>query len=164
MLGLAFGIARTAPGYEELRQRFLDHYQRAICVETRLFDGVPELLQTLAAQGIAWGIVTNKTRQFTHQVTAALGLDAGAACIVSGDSTPNPKPAPDPLLLACQLADVAPRNTIYVGDDLRDVQAGKAAGMSTVAVAWGYLGEGLPIAEWGADHIIDAPGELAQLL
>lgn len=164
MLGLAFGIDKTDPGYAELRLRFLDHYEQAICVDTRLFEGIPELLATLSARGIAWGVVTNKTEQFTRQVVAALGLDASAACIVSGDSTPNPKPAPDPLLLACRLADIAPVNAIYVGDDPRDVQAGNAAGMDTIAVAWGYLGTGAPIDQWGATHVIDLPGDLMRIL
>ncbi|WIM06509.1 MAG: phosphoglycolate phosphatase [Candidatus Nitricoxidivorans perseverans] len=164
MLGAAFGAKPEDPGYAELRLRFLDHYEAAPCAETRLFPGVPELLDALDARGIAWGIVTNKTERFTRLVAAALGLDARAACIVSGDAVPRPKPAPDPLLHACALAGIAPARSSYVGDDLRDIQAAKAAGMRAVAAAWGYLGDGPPAGEWGADDIIERPGALLDLL
>ena len=160
MLGAAFGVTPEHHGYGALRLRFLDHYEAAPCVETRLFPGVPALLDALDARSIVWGVVTNKTERFTRRVAAALGLDTRAACVISGDTTPRPKPAPDPLLLACKLAGIAPRASAYVGDDLRDIQAARAAGMRAVAATWGYIGDGLPVSEWNADEIIDHPDAL----
>jgi phosphoglycolate phosphatase len=122
------------------------------------------LLDELEQRGIAWGIVTNKPMRFTLPLVAKLGLDQRAAAIVSGDSTPRPKPAPDSLLLACNLAGTKPERALYVGDDLRDIEAARAAGMRSVAAAYGYLGAGQPIADWGADSIIAEPLELLDLL
>ncbi|MDP2811583.1 MAG: phosphoglycolate phosphatase [Rhodocyclaceae bacterium] len=164
MLGAAFGVTPEHPGYADLRLRFLDHYEMAACVETRLFPGIPELLEALEARGISWGIVTNKTERFTRLVAATLGLTPRAACIVSGDTASRPKPAPDPLLLAGEIAGIAPKAAAYVGDDLRDIQAARAAGMRAIAANWGYMGDGDPVREWGADHIIDHPGALLDLL
>lgn len=163
MIRAAFGLGPQDEGYAPLAEAFLAHYARALCVHTRLFDGMAELLERLDAAGIAWGIVTNKQSRFTDPLVEALGLHRRARCVISGDSAPRPKPAPDPLLLACQRATVDPRDGLYVGDDERDVIAGKAAGMGTVAVTYGYLGVDVPIERWGADTIINHPGELVGL-
>jgi phosphoglycolate phosphatase len=164
MLWVGFGLAPGDPGYAELQTRFLDHYSARLCQGTRLFEGMAELLDQLERQGIAWGIVTNKPQRFTLPLVAALGLQERAAAVVSGDSTPRPKPAPDALLLACSLAGVSPGGTLYVGDDLRDIAAARAAGMGAIAAAYGYLGDGPVIADWGADQVIQAPMELLDLL
>jgi len=164
LLRTGFGLTPADPGYGDFQQRFLAHYEAAICVDTVLFAGVDAVLDALDARGIAWGIVTNKVQRFTLALVAALGLADRAGCIVSGDSCPQPKPAADPILLACRLLGVPPSSCIYVGDDLRDVQAGKAAGTGTIAVRYGYLGDGPPIERWGADTIIATPQEILALL
>jgi phosphoglycolate phosphatase len=157
----------TGPGdaaYGILHPRFLAHYAAALCTRTTLFEGVADLLDMIEAEGTRWGVVTNKTSRYTLPLTTALGLTQRAACIVSGDSAPRPKPAPDPLLLASTIVGIRPQNCLYVGDDLRDIEAGHAAGMGTVAVAWGYLGDEKPIEEWGAGTIIQSPAEILGLL
>lgn len=164
LIGCGFGLKPDDAGYEGLRQRFLDHYETAICVDTVLFDGVAQLLEGLEQRGIAWGVVTNKSERFATSVIAALGLSARCSCLIGGDTATRPKPAPDPLLLACERIGITPANTLYVGDDLRDVQSGKAAGTGTVAAAWGYLGDELPIDRWQADWIIETPPDLFRLL
>lgn len=164
LLGIGFALVPGDAGYAELHQRFLAYYGDSLCVATTLFAGVPGLLASLEAEGIKWGVVTNKTSRYTLPVMAALGLERRAACIVSGDSAPLPKPAADPLLLASTLAGTLPACCLYVGDDLRDMQAARAAGMGAIAAAWGYLGDGLPLEAWGADAIIHSPGELTGLL
>lgn len=164
LLGIGFALAPGDDGYAELHQRFLAYYGDSLCVATTLFEGVLGLLASLEAEGIKWGVVTNKTSRYTLPVMAALGLGRRAACIVSGDSSPRPKPAADPLLLACTLAGTLPACCLYVGDDLRDMQAARAAGMGAIAAAWGYLGDDLPLESWGADAIIHSPGELTGLL
>ena len=164
LLGIGFALAPGDDGYAELHQRFLAYYGDSLCVATTLFEGVLGLLASLEAEGIKWGVVTNKTSRYTLPVMAALGLGRRAACIVSGDSSPRPKPAADPLLLASTLAGALPARCLYVGDDLRDMQAARAAGMGAIAAAWGYLGDGLPLDAWGADAIIQSPGELTGLL
>jgi phosphoglycolate phosphatase len=164
MLHIGFGLAPGNPEYTDLQTRFLALYEARLCDGTRLFDGMASLLDELEQRGIAWGIVTNKPMRFTLPLVAQLGLDQRAAAIVSGDSTPRPKPAPDSLLLACNLAGTKPERALYVGDDLRDIEAARAAGMRSVAAAYGYLGAGQPIADWGADSIIAEPLELLDLL
>ncbi|HEX5394268.1 MAG TPA: HAD-IA family hydrolase [Rhodocyclaceae bacterium] len=164
LLKLGFGILPDDPDYPARQQRFLDIYTDRLCQETTLFPGMNELLLNLEQRSILWGIVTNKAQRFTAPLVTGLGLTERSAAIVSGDSAPKAKPAPDTLLLACQQAGVAPGQCIYVGDDLRDVQAGQAAGMGTVIAAWGYLGDGLPIEQWGGDHIVRHPSEILDLL
>lgn len=160
MLRAAFDLTPEDARYAELADAFLTHYAAALCVRTRLFDGMPELLDTLDAAGVAWGIVTNKQSRFTEPLIQALQLNDRARCVISGDSAARPKPAPDPLLLACERAGINPQSCLYVGDDPRDVTAGKAAGMYTVAVRYGYLGVDTPIESWGADSIVNSPQEL----
>ncbi len=164
LLGIGFSLAPGDDRYAELHQRFLAYYGDSLCVATTLFEGVPGLLASLEAEGVKWGVVTNKTSRYTLPVMEALGLVRRAACIVSGDSSPRPKPAADPLLLASTLAGAPPARCLYVGDDLRDMQAARAAGMGAIAAAWGYLGDGPPLEKWGADAIIHSPEELTGLL
>jgi phosphoglycolate phosphatase len=164
LIGRALGRKPGDPDFEALRQQFFTYYESALAVHSRLFDGMHTTLEALERASVRWGIVTNKIARFTDPLVTALGLMQRAACVVSGDTTPHAKPHPAPLLHAIQACGVAAAESIYVGDDLRDVQAGRAAGMQTVAVRWGYLGDGPPIDEWQADHVIAHPKELLDLL
>jgi len=164
LVQLAFPQGRYDQRRDELTGRFLKHYHHAICHETTLFPGMAEVLTTLESQGLAWGVVTNKPAWLTEPLMAELGLAARATSIVSGDTTPERKPDPLPLRHACQLAGVDPAQCLYVGDAQRDIQAGTAAGMRTVVAAFGYIARHEPIEAWGADTIIDSPGELLTLL
>lgn len=160
LLGVGFSVTPEDAAFAALRERFLDLYAEQVCEGTALFDGIPALLDTLDALRLPWGVVTNKPKRFSHDVVAGLGLSDRACCIVSGDSAARPKPAPDPLLLACELAGIAPESSLYVGDDLRDIESGRAAGMKTLAAAWGYLGDGPTIETWGSDRIARHPAEI----
>ena len=157
LIAIGFGILPGHPDYEALKNRFLDLYAANVCVESTLYPGMPELLSQLEARGIAWGIVTNKAARFTAPLVAQLGLDKRAACVVSGDTTAHPKPHPAPLLHAAGLLKLAPEQCLYVGDDLRDVLAARAAGMPVLAAGFGYLGVGSNPLDWGADGVIDSP-------
>ena len=162
MIGAAFGLAPGDTGYEELRLEWFERYQSNMAVHSTLFDGIPDLLDGLAAAGMAWGIVTNKPARFTDPLVPQIGL-AHAGCVISGDTTPHAKPHPAPLLEAARRLDLDPAHCWYVGDDLRDIEAGRAAGMVTVACNWGYCGSIDP-ATWGADYLLDTPHELLQML
>jgi phosphoglycolate phosphatase len=162
MIGASFGLTPQDAGFDELKTGFFNNYEAAIAVHTTLFDGVPELLDGLQQAGLAWGIVTNKPARFTEPLLPLIGL-AHAGCIISGDTTPHAKPHPEPLLEAARRLGLAPEQCWYVGDDLRDIQAGQAAGMATVACAWGYCGATEP-AGWSADHLLASPQELLTLL
>lgn len=164
LLRAGFGMSSDDARYPEFSARFLDYYASALCARTVLFDGIEALIDGLEAGGVRWGIVTNKLQRYTLPLMAALGLSRRPGCIVSGDSSPRSKPHPDPLLLAARLLDAVPERCIYVGDDLRDIQAARAASMKAVAAAYGYLGSAEPIERWGADRIVDAPGEILDLL
>jgi 2-phosphoglycolate phosphatase len=164
MVGLAFGKKPGDDGYEPLRLRFLALYESRILRSSVVFDGVWDLLDHLERGGLRWGIVTNKSHHLALQLTSGLGLHARAGTLVGGDTTSHAKPHPAPLLEAARRVGVDPGRCIYVGDDLRDVQAGRAAGMRTVAAAWGYLGQAEPVHAWGADIVIDHPAALLQCL
>ena len=164
LLRTGFGLTPEDAAYPGYLQRFLAHYEAAICVDTVLFAGIAGLLDELDARSIPWGIVTNKAQRFPLAVAKSLGLRERAGCLVGGDVCARPKPDPAPLLLACKLIAATPADTLYIGDDLRDVLAGKAAGIGTVAVSYGYLGDGPPIGEWGADRIVASPAEILDLL
>lgn len=157
LLRVGFGLVPGSDGYAELNARVLEHYAQNICTGTTLFPGMAPLLDALEARKIAWGVVTNKALRFTIPLMRALGLHQRAAAVVSGDSAPRAKPAPDPLLLAAALAKSDPQRCIYVGDDLRDIQAARAAGMFSVAVSYGYLGEDSPPETWNADALVSQP-------
>ena len=162
LIGAAFGLQPEDPGYDELRTAFLENYEAAIAVQSRLFDGIPVLLQGLQADGLSWGIVTNKAARFTDRLVPQIGLQH-ARCVISGDTTPHAKPHPAPLLEAARRIALAPQECWYVGDDLRDVQAGRAAGMVTIAAGWGYCGNIEP-ATWGADALVATPLDLLELI
>jgi len=160
LIGRALGLSPGDAGYEEARLQFLSYYERALCVDTRLFAGMAETLEGLEADGRRWGVVTNKAARFTNPLMEQLGLHRRAACVVSGDTTPHAKPHPAPLLHALQACGAMAARAVYVGDDRRDIEAGRAASLRTVIAAYGYLGEAPDTHTWGADHAIDSPSDL----
>lgn len=163
MLGAGMGLTPTDDRYERLRESFLGHYATMLAQTTRLFDGVDDLLTELDQRGLPWGIVTNKVGRFTTPVVAALGLERRARTVICGDTTPHPKPHPAPLLHAAQALLVSPENCIYVGDDLRDVVAGNAAGMGSIIAGWGYLGGEQHPSTWPAAASAARPADLLEL-
>jgi phosphoglycolate phosphatase len=164
MVGIALQVTPEDADFAALRDEFLDRYARRLTLESRVFAEMLPVLDALDAHPLRWGIVTNKASRYTTLVVQGLGLAARAEVVISGDTTPHTKPHPAPLLEAARRIGVAPGACLYVGDDLRDILAGQAAGMRTVAVGWGYLGLGEPIASWNADAVIERPEELLQLL
>lgn len=162
LIGAAFGLKPEDDGFAELRTAFLDTYESAIAIDSRLFDGVERLLDEMQIRNIGWGIVTNKAARFTDLLVPKIGL-GHAGCIVSGDTTPHSKPHPAPLLEAARRLGLPPEQCWYVGDDLRDIQAGRAAGMLTVAASWGYCGHVEP-ETWAADAIAASPLEVCDLI
>lgn len=164
MLGVAFGITPQHADFEAMREEFFANYESCMTARTHVFDGVGQLIRHIADRGLAWAVVTNKQARFTEPLTRAMPLFATAATVVSGDTTPTPKPHPAPLLLAASRVGATPQQCIYVGDDERDIQAGKAAGMPTVAAIYGYLGAAGEVDRWGADAQIAAPLDLLGLL
>ncbi len=164
LVGEAFGVVPGDEDFVALRDEFLARYALRLTNETRVFVQVGALLDALDAQAVPWGIVTNKAIRYAEPVTRALGLYDRAAVVIGGDSTPHSKPHPEPLLEAARRMQIEPARCLYVGDDARDVQAGHAAGMLTVAVTWGYLGMGEPVEAWGAHHTIGNPLDILQLL
>ena len=162
LIGAGFGLGPDDEGYDDLRNGFLDHYTAAIAEKSQLFDGITSLLEQLAKYNLQWGIVTNKAGRFTDLLVPQIGLH-NAGCIISGDTTPYSKPHPAPLLEAARRLNLAPEKCWYVGDDLRDIQAGQAAGMATIAAGWGYCGSTEPGA-WGADALAATPLDLLGLI
>ncbi len=164
LLKLGFDLDTDNPSFPNMRQTFLNLYEENLCRETTLFPGIPELLTHLEVCALPWGIVTNKPSRFTLPLLKQLGLDARAACIISGDTCAHPKPHPAPLLAGCEAIAIAPQHCVYVGDDLRDVQAGQAAGTRTIVATYGYLGSSAHPLSWGADGVIDHPQDLIAYL
>lgn len=164
MLGEAFGIAPEHPDFPVLREEFFVNYEMCMTQQTLVFEGVVELIQRILQRNLAWGIVTNKSARFTDPLTRSIPLFASAKVVVSGDTTPHPKPHPAPLLEAAARLGVPAAQCIYVGDDERDIVAGRAAGMTTIVATYGYLGAGSDITQWGAQGEIKSPLDLLQLL
>jgi len=163
LLGVAFGIAPGHADFEALKEEFFANYETCMTERTHAFDGVSELIANINAAGLKWGVVTNKSERFALPLTRAMALFSTAQTIVGGDTTPHAKPHPAPLLEAARQIGVAPERCAYVGDDERDIIAGRAAGMPTVAAAYGYLGT-TDTADWNADAVIATPAALLQLL
>lgn len=164
MLGEALDLAPGDDAYAATVEVFLQRYESALCVHTAVFEGLWPVVDAIEAGGMAWGIVTNKAMRFAAPLCRVLGIEGRAAAVVGGDTTPHAKPHPAPLLHAASLAQVDPARCVYVGDDLRDVQAGRAAGMRTIAVSYGYNGKSDPPESWGADHLVATPAELLRLM
>ncbi|MEM7304625.1 MAG: phosphoglycolate phosphatase [Pseudomonadota bacterium] len=148
--------------FEQLRQEFLRYYAENICIKSALFTGMAELLSKIEASGACWGIVTNKPGWLTVPLLDALSLSQRAACVISGDTLEKRKPHPDPLLYACEIINLSADNSIYIGDDPRDIYAGNAAGMYTCVAKFGYIDSMHDTDTWGADFSIDHPDELEQ--
>lgn len=162
LLSLGFNLSPADDNFAAMREEYLALYDQVLTRKPVLFDGVAELLATLENKAMPWGVVTNKPRRFTQPLLQNIGLLERAACVVCADDAPRPKPYPDSLLLACELAAVPPQRCWYVGDAERDIQAGKAAGMLTVVAMYGYLGENDRPLEWGADVFVNTPLELLE--
>lgn len=157
LVSLGFGIDKSHPRFEEYRLRFLDLYEHSFADETVLFDDINALLREIDARGLKWGIVTNKPMRFTDRLVPALPFAVPPAVVVSGDTVGVAKPDPAPMLHAAQQIDIAPEHCLYVGDAERDIQAGRAVGMKTVLVNWGYIADSDDTDSWQADITIDQP-------
>lgn len=164
LLKLGFNITPDDENFGAMRNEYLDLYEQNICRDTVLFPGIIDLLSTLQTRNIPWGIVTNKPERFTLPLVKLLGIFEHAASIVSGDSVPRPKPAPDSLLKAAKDIRIQPHEAIYVGDDERDVQAAQAAQMPSLIAGYGYLGNNTSPETWGAQAIIKYPADLLNFL
>lgn len=164
MLGIAFGMTPDHADYDTLKEEFLVNYEQCMTQRTFAFEGVEALIQNLVARNLPWGVVTNKSARFTGPLTRAMALFASAAVVISGDTTPHAKPHPEPLFEATRRLGIDPKRCVYVGDDHRDIVAGLAAGMGTVAATYGYLGAVSDTAQWGAHATISAPNALLPLL
>ena len=160
----AFGIGTDHPDFITLRDEFFSNYENALLVDSKLFEDIDHLLDLMDQAKLPWGIVTNKSQRFTNPLVELMGLNQRSISTVSGDTTPHSKPHPEPILHAAKLANIDPTKSLYVGDDIRDVIAGKAAGMKTVAAAYGYCGCKEPPEAWGADYLINTPLELVEII
>lgn len=160
LIRLGFNMKPDDPSFADLRERLLAHYAQNLCRETRIFPGMPELLATLHRRGITWGIVTNKPAFLTEPLIERLALTYPPACVVSGDTTLNRKPHPEPMLHACAIARAQPSESLYVGDAERDIQAGREAGMKTLVALFGYIGENENPINWRADGMVHTPLEI----
>jgi 2-phosphoglycolate phosphatase len=157
LLGLGFGITPDAPVFAVLREEFLAYYTAHICEHTTLFAGMAQLIDELEQRNLPWGIVTNKPHRYTEPLMQALGYAQRAACLISGDTCARAKPYPDPLLRACELINRAPQNSIYLGDDERDMQAAQAANMPCIIARYGYVDSHADLAGWRADGSVETP-------
>ncbi|TDS69528.1 HAD-IA family hydrolase [Comamonas sp. JUb58] len=164
MLRVAFGMQPEDAEFPTMREEFFQNYERRMTQDTTVFDGVSDMLASIVARQLHWGVVTNKSKRFTEPLSRQMALFASAGAVVSGDTTPHAKPHPEPLFEAARRIGVDPQDCVYVGDDERDIIAGKAAGMHTVAAVYGYLGEKQSVAHWEADDVINSPHELLKRL
>ena len=160
LVEFVFGKDQSPKDFEDRKQRFLSYYQNRLCVDTVLFPGMAKLLDNIQAQGLSWGVVTNKPGWLTDPLMEQAGLMSSAVCVISGDSTAERKPHPLPMLVAAKLANADPANCLYVGDAERDIAAGNAANMTTVIANYGYIDAEQRREEWGADGNIDHALEL----
>ena len=164
LIGGAFGIDPEHPDFISLRDEFFENYEKALFINSVLFEGMDHVLKQLDDAKLPWGIVTNKSERFTNPLTDLMGLRQRAASTVSGDTTAYSKPHPEPILHAARVANIDPSRSLYVGDDIRDIVAGKAAGMKTIAAAYGYCGCEEPPEAWGADYLVRHPKELLEII
>jgi phosphoglycolate phosphatase len=164
MLSLAFDMTAEHPEYDAYKEEFFANYESCMTDRTHAFDGVHELINALVQRRMPWGVVTNKSQRFTHPLTQAMTLFASAGAVVCGDTTPHAKPHPEPLFEAARRMVVDPARCVYVGDDERDIVAGHAAGMRTVAATYGYLGSKSDVKSWKAHMEIDFPTHLLKCL
>lgn len=159
-----YNIKQDHPEFELLKEEFLELYLSKISEKTGLFDGLRQVLDSCEERNIPWGIVTNKPLRYTTPLMADLGLDRQSATTICPDHVANPKPDPEALILACSQIKIAPSDCIYIGDHIRDIQAGKSAGMRTIAAGWGYIEEFENITQWQADWVVEKSADLNSLL
>ncbi|QIE89071.1 MULTISPECIES: N-acetylmuramic acid 6-phosphate phosphatase MupP [Pseudomonas] len=164
MVAATFDMDPEAPGFETLRQEFLDRYQEHCAVFTRPYEGMAELLESIDRSRLIWGVVTNKPVRFAAPIMQQLGLAERSAVLVCPDHVKNSKPDPEMLLLACSQLNIDPSQVLFIGDDLRDIESGRAAGTKTAAVRYGYIHPDDNPAHWGADVIVDHPRDLLAVL
>ncbi|MBF5038809.1 HAD-IA family hydrolase [Methylophilus sp. 13] len=164
LLEVGFGLLPDHAEFEQMRTEYLELYTKVMTRQPQLFDGMAEVLQEIEQRGLRWGIVTNKPRRFTLPMITHMALDSRAGAVISGDDAPQPKPAPQTLLLACERMQLDPEQVVYVGDAERDVQAGNAAGMTTLVALFGYLSDMDRPEAWGADGCIQQPQDLLAYL
>lgn len=164
MLGVAFGVTPAHADFDALKEEFFKNYEACMIERTYVFDGVEDLIAQFDRVGLKWGVVTNKSERFALPLTRAMPLFQSAKTIVGGDTTPHAKPHPAPLLEAARQIGIDPERCLYVGDDERDIIAGRAAAMRTVAAAYGYLGATAATDHWRADATIATPSALLSLL
>jgi phosphoglycolate phosphatase len=164
LIKLGFNLTEADEQYASLRQRLLEIYSENIARNTTLFPGMQQVLEHIESHDMLWGVVTNKPSWLTEPLLKAMKLMDRSACVVSGDTTNNPKPHPEPMLYACQLSNSKVAECLYVGDAQRDIQAGKEAGMHTLAALYGYIEEEDDINRWGADAVIDNPEDIISWL
>ena len=160
MLLGAFEITTEHPDFAAMREEFLTLYADNLDVDTVLFPEMAELLEALESRGLPWGVVTNKFERYARPVMHGLGLGQRSRVLVGGDTCARAKPFPDPLLHATQQLGIEAARTLYIGDDSRDVDAARAAGMPVLVAGYGYLGDGPPALTWGADAIVDSPAQI----
>lgn len=164
MVSATFGLDVGADGFEALRLEFLERYQQHCAVLSRPFDGMAELLADIEASRLVWGVATNKPLRFAAPIMQQLGLAERSAVLLCPDHVERSKPAPDMLLLACKQMGFAPADVLFVGDDARDIESGRAAGCKTAAVTYGYIHPEDNPRHWGADVVVDHPLELRAVL
>ena len=164
MIGLAFGFTPEHPEYDAMKEEFFRNYEACMTQRTFAFEGVVQMIDALVAADLPWGVVTNKSKRFAEPLTQAMPLFKTAAVVISGDTTPYAKPHPEPLFEAARRLGIAPSACVYVGDDERDIVAGLAAGMKTVAATYGYLGTQSDVQKWQAHAHIQSPRELDDLI
>ncbi len=164
LITVAFGLAPGEPGFDDIREQLLAYYRECIADRTRPFPGMEDILRRLADSGTPWGIVTNKPELYTSLLLSRLPLPSAPAAVVCPDHVNHTKPDPEPILLACKQLDADPRQCIYIGDHLRDIQAGLSAGSTTVAARYGYIDDSEDPAGWGAHYLIDSAPALAGIL
>ena len=164
LLKIGFGCTPNSSNFEELKNQFLEIYEENVCSYTVLFSGMEKILEQCEKTNLPWGIVTNKPEYLTILVLNQLGLSDLVACLVGGDTISERKPSPAPILHACSMVDIAPEHSVYIGDSSRDIDAGKAAGVETVAAAYGYILPGDDPYGWGAHYSVDTVGDIAHRL
>ena len=162
MLGFAFGLTKADPEFAGLRQEFLQIYKNHLCYQSKLFEGMDEVLDFIEKRKLTWGVVTNKPDFLTKPLMQELSLEHRCACIVSGDTLPTSKPDPAPMFYAAELAGSKATECVYVGDAERDIKAGKRAGMQTLIARYGYIEENDDPNLWQADGSIDHPAGLIE--
>lgn len=164
LIKLGFGISTEDGQYQNLRKEYLAEYEKNIADKSQLFNGMQEVLEHCEQNNLLWGIVTNKPEGLTNALLKGLNLDQRSAVTIGGDSLPQSKPHPMPLLHACMLLDIAPSECLYIGDAARDIASGKLAGTRTATAEWGYIASGDDPSQWGATYRISSPKDIFDLI